>query len=274
MGSQIALQCALHGLTVKLMDADAGQLQRASASNRALLTRRVEKGSLSTEELTAALERIHTTRDLAVAAGETDFVIEAVVEQLEVKQQLFVELERVSPFDALLATNSSTFAISRIVSGLATPERCLNMHFFHPVLVMKLVEIMRGPETSDDAVEAAVQLAGRMDRVPVVINREIFGLIVNRILGAIKREAFALAEQGYASPEDIDKAVKLGLNHPMGPFELSDFSGLDIFYHASLAQYQETGDESFKPSRLLEEKVQAGELGRKTGKGFYTYPRE
>jgi 3-hydroxybutyryl-CoA dehydrogenase len=145
------------------------------------------------------------------------------------------------------------------------------MHFFHPVLVMRLVEVMRGPRTDDATVEATVEFARAIDRDPVVINREIYGLIVNRILGAIKREAFYLAEEGYATPEDIDRAVKLGLNHPMGPFELSDFSGLDVFYYAALQAYRETGDESLKPPRILEEKVKAGHLGRKTGKGFYEY---
>jgi 3-hydroxybutyryl-CoA dehydrogenase len=136
---------------------------------------------------------------------------------------------------------------------------------------MQLVEVMRGPETSQDTVDAMMEFARRIGREPVLVQREIDGLLVNRILGAIKREAFWLAEEGYATPEDIDRAVKLGLNHPMGPFELSDFSGLDVYYYASLARYEETGDERFKPPRILEEKVKAGHLGRKTGRGFYDY---
>jgi 3-hydroxybutyryl-CoA dehydrogenase len=145
------------------------------------------------------------------------------------------------------------------------------MHFFHPALVMLLVEVMRGPATSDAAVDVTVALARRIGKEPVIVRQEVYGLLVNRILGAIKREAFWLAENGYASPEDIDRAVKLGLRHPMGPFELSDFSGLDVFYYAMLQRYRETGDESDRPPRLLEEKIKAGHLGRKTGKGFYDY---
>lgn len=131
---------------------------------------------------------------------------------------------------------------------------------------------MRGPATSDATVDATMELARKIGKEPVLINREVYGLLVNRILGAIKREAFWLAEEGYATPEDIDRAVKLGLNHPMGPFELSDFSGLDVFYYAALQRYRESGDERDRPPRILEERVQAGRLGRKTGEGFYKYP--
>jgi 3-hydroxybutyryl-CoA dehydrogenase len=145
------------------------------------------------------------------------------------------------------------------------------MHFFHPVLVMPLVEVMPGPSTSEDVAAVTMELARRIGKEPVLVRREVYGLIVNRILGAMKQEAFRLAEEGYATPEDIDRAVKLGLNHPMGPFELSDFSGLDVFYYAALERYRETHDEQDKPPRILEEKVKAGHLGRKTGRGFYDY---
>jgi 3-hydroxybutyryl-CoA dehydrogenase len=271
MGSQIAQQCALYGYPVWLNDTDEHQLQRAVESNRGHLQRRVERGKLSTDEMETALGLVQPTTDLDTAAASVDFVIEAVVEQLDVKQQVFSDLTRICEPDAVLATNSSTIGISQIVRDLPRRERCVNMHFFHPVLVMRLVEVMRGPETSQETVDATVELAKRIGKEPVIINREIYGLVVNRILGAIKREAFWLAEEGYATPEDIDRAVKLGLNHPMGPFELCDFSGLDVFYYASLQRYRETGDEQDKPARILEEKVKAGQLGRKTGKGFYDY---
>jgi 3-hydroxybutyryl-CoA dehydrogenase len=148
------------------------------------------------------------------------------------------------------------------------------MHFFHPVLVMQLVEVMRGRETADETVSLTMEMALRIGKEPVLINREIYGLLVNRILSAIKREAFWLAEEGYATPEDIDRAVRLGLNHPMGPFQLTDFSGLDVFYDAALQRYRETGDPQYKPPRILEELVQKGHLGRKTGRGFYDYSGE
>jgi 3-hydroxybutyryl-CoA dehydrogenase len=271
MGSQIAQQCALFGYPVSLTDSDAYQLERAVRSNRGHLQRRVEKGRLTPEQMDTALSLVDLTTDLGEAAAGADVVIEAVVEQLEVKRELFAELDRLCGPEAILASNSSTIGISQIVDGVQHRDRCINMHFFHPVLVMQLVEVMRGPDTSDETVGTTMDLARRIGKEPVLINREIYGLLVNRILAAIKREAFWLAEEGYATPEDIDRAVKMGLNHPMGPFELSDFSGLDVFYFASLQRYRETGDERDKPPRLLEEKVKAGHLGRKTGKGFYDY---
>ena len=270
MGSQIAQQCALYGYSVSLMDSDPAQLEQALAGNRDQLQRRVDRGKLTAEQMESALELVRVTPDLAEAA-EADFVVEAVVEQLEAKRDVFAQLDRLTLPHTILATNSSTITISRIASDVSHPERCLNMHFFHPVLVMPLVEVMPGPSTSPDAVLASMELARRIGKEPVLVRREIYGLIVNRILGAMKREAFQLAEEGYATPEDIDRAVKLGLNHPMGPFELSDFSGLDVYYYAALERYRETGEEQDKPSRLLEEKVKAGHLGRKTGKGFYDY---
>lgn len=272
MGSQIAQQFALHGYSVLLTDTDRGQLERALASNRGHLQRRVDKGKLSPDDMQSALARVQAESDLGNAASQADFVIEAVVEDLDVKRAVFAVLDRLAPQHAILGTNSSTIGISQIVEGMTRPDRCLNMHFFHPVLVMRLVEVMRGPLTSPDSIDITMELARRIDREPVLIQREVYGLLVNRILGAIKREAFWLAEEGYATPEDIDRAVKLGLNHPMGPFELSDFSGLDVFYYAALQRYRETGDEADMPPRILEEKVQAGNLGRKTGKGFYEYP--
>lgn len=271
MGSQIAQQCALYGYDVWLTDEAIHQLESALQSNRHQLQRRVDKGSLSPEQMETALGLVHASPDLDEAAGGADLVVEAVVEDLDIKREVFKTLDRLCAPSAIIASNSSTIGISQISSDLTYPNRTVNMHFFHPVLVMKLVEVMRGAETSDETVAAAMELARRIGKEPVLVNREVYGLLVNRILGAIKREAFWLAEEGYATPEDIDRAVRLGLNHPMGPFELSDFSGLDVFYNATLQRYRETGDEQFKPPRILQEKVEAGELGRKTGKGFYDY---
>lgn len=271
MGAQIAQQSALFGYAVSLLDLDEAQLQRAIHSNRGHLQRRVDRGKLSAADMEAALNLVHPLTDISEAAEAADFVIEAVVERLEVKREVFRQLDELCRPDVVLGSNSSTIGISQIATGLSHPERCVNMHFFHPVLVMKLVEVMRGPGTSQETVETTVELARRIGKEPVVVNREVFGLLVNRILAAIKREAFWLAEEGYATPEDIDRAVKLGLNHPMGPFELSDFSGLDVFYYAALQRYRETGDERDRPPRILEEKVKAGHLGRKSGKGFYVY---
>ena len=271
MGAQIAQQAALHGVDVTLQDKDPTQLQKARESNRGHLARRVEKGRLSHENAEAALDRVRTTTDLVDAARDSEFVIEAVFEDLQVKRAIFQELDRLAPHDAVLASNSSTISVSKLAEVVQHPERCVNMHFFFPVLVMDLVEIVRGPHTPDETVERAMALAREMARTPVLLNKEIDGFIVNRILHAATQEAYRLLDAGVASFEDIDLAVEKGLNWPMGPFRLGDFSGLDVTYNARLHMYRTTGDERYKPSPQLEAKVKAGKLGRKSGEGWYRY---
>jgi len=271
MGAQIAQQAALGGVDVQLHDKSAAQLQKAVESNRGHLMRRVEKGKLGQSEAEAALARVRPTADLAEAVGGAEFVIEAVFEDLELKRAVFAELDRVAAPGAVLASNSSTMGISQIAGVTSTPERCVNMHFFFPVLVMDLVEVVRGPQTSDETVERAMAMARQMSRTPVLINKEIDGFIVNRILHAATQEAYRLLDAGVASFEDIDTAVEKGLNWPMGPFRLGDFSGLDVTYNARLHMYRSTGEERFRPSPQLEAKVKAGKLGRKTNQGWYTY---
>ena len=271
MGAQIAQQAALHGIDVTLQDKDEAQLKRAIDSNRGHLGRRVEKGKLSQAEGDAAVDRVHTTTDLGKAVAGAELVIEAVFEDLEVKRSIFGELDALAPAGAVLASNSSTIGISKLADATRRPERCVNMHFFYPVLVMDLVEIVRGPQTSDDTVERALAAAREMGRTPVLLNKEIDGFIVNRILHAATQEAYRLLDADVASFEDIDIAVEKGLNWPMGPFRLGDFSGLDVTYNARLHMYRSTGDERYKPSPQLEAKVKAGKLGRKTGEGWYRY---
>ncbi|TMF26789.1 MAG: 3-hydroxyacyl-CoA dehydrogenase family protein [Chloroflexi bacterium] len=271
MGAQIAQQAALHGMTVMLHDKAQAQLRKAAESNRGHLARRVEKGKLSQTDAEAALRRVVMITDLAGAVQHADFVIEAVFEDLELKCSIFRELDRVAPPDAVLASNSSTIGISKLAGETKHPERCINMHFFYPVLVMDLVEIVRGPQTSDEAVERATAMARDMGRTPVVLNKEIDGFIVNRILHAATQEAYRLLDAEVASFEDIDTAIEKGLNWPMGPFRLGDFSGLDVTYNARLHMYRTTGDERYRPSPQLEAKVKAGKLGRKTGEGWYHY---
>jgi len=271
MGAQIAQQAALQGIDVWLQDKDQAQLDKAVASNRGHLGRRVDKKRLAQAEAEAALGRVHATTDLGRAAGGADFVIEAVFEDLEVKRSIFAELDRIAPRDAVLASNSSTMGISLIASATSRPELCVNMHFFYPVLVMNLVEIVRGPQTSDATVARALDMAKAMERTPVVLNKEIDGFIVNRILHAATQEAYRLLDAGVASFEAIDTAVEKGLNWPLGPFRLGDFSGLDVTYNARLHMYRTTGDERYKPSPQLEAKVKAGKLGRKTKEGWYRY---
>ena len=271
MGAQIAQQAALHGVDVRLQDSSPEQLRKAVESNRGHVMRRVEKRKLGEPEAEQALARVRTTTDLADAVAGADYVIEAVFEDLVLKRGVFAELDQAAPPDAVLASNSSTMGISKVADATARPERCVNMHFFFPVLVMDLVEVVRGPRTSDETVNRAMAMAKEMGRTAVLINKEIDGFIVNRILHAATQEAYRLFDAGVAGFEDIDIAVEKGLNWPMGPFRLGDFSGLDVTYNARLHMFKSTGDERFRPSPQLEAKVKAGKLGRKTREGWYTY---
>jgi 3-hydroxybutyryl-CoA dehydrogenase len=272
MGAQIALQAALHGVTVSLVDIADAQLQHAQAANRQWLERRVERGKIDSEHAEAAIECVTTTSDLPAAAAESAWAIEAVVEDVEVKLGVFAELDRALPHDAGIATNSSNIVVSRLAGATQRPELCCNMHFFHPVLVMDLCEVGRGPLTSGATVQRALGWSRRMGRTAIVVEREVDGLIVNRILGAASREAFTLLAESVATAADIDTAVRTGLNWPMGPFELADFSGLDTLLGVRRDRMQrerEPGDEATVV--VLERLVAAGRLGRKSGRGFYDY---
>jgi 3-hydroxybutyryl-CoA dehydrogenase len=270
MGSQIALQTAYHGYRVRLVDSDPRQLERARDNNSRLAHRSAEKGIRSPEEAEAALARIQPETDLAVGLDGADLVIEAIFEDLEAKRVLWAELGRLAREDAILATNSSTIAISRLADLVPHPERCCNLHFFHPVTVMELCEVVRGPRTSEETVARATGFVRSIGRVPVVLRKEVHGFIANRILFAAAEEAFHLVEGGYATVEDVDVAVKKGLRWPMGPFELLDFSGLDVFYGALEDRARLEGGPG--APELLRQKVARRELGRKTGRGFYEYP--
>jgi 3-hydroxybutyryl-CoA dehydrogenase len=270
MGSQIALQTALSGgHDVTLVDTVAAQLDRARAQNRKLVDRSVEKGRLTKQQADAALARIEDSDDLTKVAPGADLVIEAVIEDFDAKRGVFDALREYAKPEAILASNSSTIAISRLAEVTGRPEQCCNMHFFHPVTVMQLCEVVRGPKTSDDTVEAAMEFVRSIDRTPVLLQKEIWGFIVNRILFEASEEAMRLLEGGYASAEDIDTAVQKGLNWPMGPFHLLDFSGLDVFYGAMEDRHRV--GEGPKAPEVLRRLVQDGHLGRKTGKGFFDY---
>jgi 3-hydroxybutyryl-CoA dehydrogenase len=271
MGSQIAQQIALHGFSVSLYDENPQQLERALSSNRGHLERRVQKGSMTPLEFDAALIRVEPFDDLARAVEGASLVIEAIVEDLGSKQALFQQLDALTGPEVLLATNSSSMTVTQIASVIPGRERAIALHFFNPVLVMQLVEIAPASFTRADFIERAVTLAEAIDRTPVVLDREIEGLLANRIIAAIRREAFWLVDEGVATPEAIDQAVKLGLRHPMGPFELADFNGLDVVLAIQQRRFERTGDKLDRPPKQLERLVAEGKLGRKSGSGFYDY---
>ena len=270
MGAQIAIQAALHGHEVALHDVSPEQLQKA-LGNRRHLDRRVAKGSLGADAVEVAFERLRTTTSLEDAASDADFVIEAVVEKLDIKKEVFRQLDTLCPPHTVLATNSSYLGNSELAAVTGRPDKVVNMHFFYPPLVMKLVEVVKGEQTSYETVQLTADLATRIGKQPVILHKELPGFLVNRILRAITDEAYFLLENGVASFEDIDRACELGLNHPMGPFRLGDFSGLDIGYEARLEKYRRTGDPDDKPAPSLARRVERGDLGRKSGRGFYDY---
>ncbi|MFQ5521887.1 MAG: 3-hydroxyacyl-CoA dehydrogenase family protein [Candidatus Methylomirabilia bacterium] len=271
MGSQIAMQAALHGFQVTLNDISKDILERAVKENRGHLERRVAKGQMAKDEMEAAIARVELDVDLEQAARDADFVIEAIVERLEPKKECFAKLDLSCPPHATLTTNSSTLMISQLATATKRPARCANMHWFYPPLVMRLVEVVKGKDTSEETVELVAALTKKIGREPVILRKELPGFLVNRILRALGREAYYLLEEGVASFADIDKAVELGLNHPMGPFKLADFSGLDIGYNARIETYEVTKEAKDLPPKALEVRVKRRDLGRKTGKGFYDW---
>jgi len=271
MGHQIALQAALSGFKVTCTDINEKTLEEARNFAHNWLQSRVEKQKLDPVAAEAASERLHFTASLEEAAQDADLVIEAIVENLDIKRKLFAQLDHICPPHAILATNSSYIVSSRIADATGRPDKVLNMHFFNPALVMKLVEVVRGPHVSDETVEAAIGFCHALNKVPVRVNKEIYGFIVNRIFSAITQEACYLLDQEVASIEDIDLAVKNGLGHPMGPFELLDMTGIDLEYDVLMGKYRSSGDIKDKPSPAIVERYAQGRYGRKTKRGFYDY---
>ncbi len=271
MGSQIGMVCALAGLTVTVTDIAEPALAKAEAELRSRLSRDVDKGRRVRSDVEAAFGRLSFTTDLTTAASTADYVIEAAVERLDIKRALFADLDRAAPPHAILATNSSSIVSSRIADATGRPDKVCNLHFFNPALIMKCVEVVRGPHTSDDTVATSIDLTERLGKTPVVLNREIPGFIANRILNAVRDEAIHLLENGVASVADIDTACRTALGYPMGPFELMDLTGIDIGFLTKQDRFAQTGDPKDRPSASVTALVERGELGRKTGRGWYTY---
>lgn len=271
MGRQIGMVAAVAGFTTAVRDVAAEAVAAAEQDMRSWLEGRVPKGRMDQAAADAAWERITFTTDLEPAITTADLVIEAATEKLDVKRSVFAELDRLAPAHAILVTNSSTYGSSAVADATNRPEKVCNMHFFNPALVMKAVEIVRHASTSDETVATVEAVARAMGKIPVLLNKEVPGFVANRLMGAVRTEALDLYSRGVASAEDIDEAAKNALGHPMGPFELMDLVGLDVTYLIQQATYELTGDESEKPHPLLEQKYQAGELGRKTGHGWYRH---
>jgi len=271
MGHQISLVCAIHGYKTSCTDISDEMLKKAQKFVDSYLPGRVEKEKMTAEQAKQARENISFTNDLKEAVRDVDYVIEAVIEDLGIKRKVYADLDRFAPEHAILATNSSTFVSSRIADATNRPSKVLNLHFFNPALVMKLVEVVRGPHVSEEATQISFDLCERLGKVPVLIKKEVERFVVNRILRSIREEALWLLDMEVASIEDIDKACVYGLGHPMGPFRLMDLTGIDLDYTINMGKFRETGDPGDCPSPSLVGKYVLGHYGEKTGKGWYDY---
>ena len=272
MGSGIAYVAAVAGFDTVLNDLSTDHLDQSLRSIRGLLDSGIERGKLRPEDKTATLARLTLEQDLTAAVEEAELVIEAVPEDMTLKRKIFGRLDKTAPSNAVLATNTSSLSISEIASATSDPSRVIGMHFFNPVAKMKLVEIVRGSETAERVFQTVAEVAHKMGKETVDI-RESPGFVTSRINALIGNEAFRMLEAGVASAEDIDKAIKLGLNHPMGPFEMIDLVGLDTRLGV-LSYLHERLGEAYRPSPLLVRYVEEGRLGRKVGRGVYNYGEE
>ncbi|MEE9593627.1 MAG: 3-hydroxyacyl-CoA dehydrogenase NAD-binding domain-containing protein [Thermoplasmata archaeon] len=270
MGAGIAQTCSVAGFSVAMRDLTDAFVESGFQRMRVPLEKRVGRGKMTQEEVETILGRIEGFTELEKALEGSDVVIEAVFEDMAVKKEVYGEVDRLTADDVVFASNTSSLSITEMAAITGRPDRFVGMHFFNPAPVMKLVEVIRGSETSDETVELAMELSRRLGKEPVEV-RESAGFVVNRLLVPMMNEAFNLLLENVASAEDIDKAMKLGTNMPMGPFELADFTGLDVGLAVMEVLQRESGDPKFRPSPLLRQLVRAGRLGRKTGRGVYDY---
>lgn len=271
MGHQIAICAALSGFQVRCTDTNSDILDKAINFADNYLQERVNKGKLTEEAANQARVNLVFTPSVKEAAKDADLVIEAIIEKLDIKRTLFSQLDKICPPHTILATNSSYIVSSKIADATTRPDKVCNMHFFNPALVMKLVEVVKGPHVSDETVDSVMNAATKMGKTPVLLHKEIYGFLVNRLLQATRQEALKLLDMGIASFEDIDTAAKNGLGYPMGPFQLLDLTGVDLAYDVGMEKYRESGDPADRPSPTVVEKFTKGEWGKKVGKGFYDY---
>ncbi|MER5453233.1 3-hydroxyacyl-CoA dehydrogenase family protein [Micromonospora sp. NPDC002389] len=270
MGSGIAQVAAQAGWQVVLRDLDDAATRRGLDGIRTSLGKFAEKGKISTDDAEAALGRITATTDLE-AAADADIVVEAVFERLEIKHEVFRALDKICKSDAVLATNTSAIPVTQIAAVTERPEAVVGTHFFSPVPMMKLCELIRGYKTTDATLDTAKSFAEEIGKTVVVVNRDIAGFVTTRLITALAMEAVRLVETGVISAEDLDTACKLGFGHAMGPLATVDLTGVDVLLNATRNIYTDTGDEKFFPPELLQRMATAGDLGRKTGQGFYAY---
>lgn len=274
MGHQIGMLCALGGYETMIQDINESALKDAGEKLEGIMSKWVKKGKITEDQKTEAFGRLQFSTNLEEAAVRADFIIEAIVEKLDVKREVFEKLDQLADPNTILATNSSTIVNSLIASATNRKEKVVNMHFFFPPLVMDCVEVVMSEETSEETAQLTMAVCERINRTGVLLKKEISGFVANRILGALQKEAMYLYEEGIADFQDIDLICRKALNHPIGPFELMDLSGIDVGYYVMQQRYNETGNPEDKPSKAIEDKVKAGTLGRKTGKGWYDYTKE
>lgn len=270
MGHGIAQICAAAGCDVQLFDVDADAVSAGAERVRTNLDKGIARGKVTEDERDRTLARISTGTVIADAVGEADLVIEAAPESMELKAKIFAEVDGAAPDHAILASNTSSLSIGEIAGAVSDPSRFVGMHFFNPVHIMKLVEVVWGPETSDATRDAAVAFAVRLGKEPIVV-RDAPGFASSRLGIVLGMEAIRMVEQGVASPEDIDKAMQLGYRHPMGPLKLTDLVGMDIRLGIAEYLHDKLASDAFEPPALLRSMVAEGRLGKKSGRGFYDW---
>lgn len=271
MGNQIAIQVAINGYDVVCYDLSAEMLKKASDFSQNWFKKRVEKGKMTAEEAEEIQKRLKFTEDINEAGKDADIVMEAVSDVVAIKKAALSQIDAITPDHCIYASNSSYIVSSRFCDAVKDPSKVLNVHFFNPALVMKTVEVVKGPHTSKETYETAFEFVKSIKKNPCRVEKEIYGFVVNRIFSALTREACYLVDMGIAKPEDIDNAVKGALGHPMGPLETLDMTGIDLEYSVYMEKFRTSGKKEDLPAACLATMYGKGEYGRKNGKGFYDY---